>query len=258
MNKGKFASLIMLGVFSAGVASSSAVSAHGNKNLASVVDNKGASSHDDSVPIDPKVSNEPMVDADETNIDAETTTEEEVQTISLENKTDLPENLDKEDNKNRDYLFVDKTKKVKKVNLAKVLAIATGGGAALGGATFGISKLVKSSRDEKKDEPVIDNDDKKEEPIQDNPDDSPDKKVKPTYFILASITGLLCIWVLFCFIRTVRIMSTDPPSGHIYFKPFFGLFENRSTSYISEPGLKMFVYYLGVYFIASKDVKINH
>ena len=63
MNKGKFASLIMLGVFSAGVASSSAVSAHGNKNLASVVDNKGASSHDDSVPIDPKVSNEPMVDA---------------------------------------------------------------------------------------------------------------------------------------------------------------------------------------------------
>ena len=64
MNKGKFASLIMLGVFSAGVASSSAVSAHGNKNLASVVDNKGASSHDDSVPIDPKVSNEPMVDAE--------------------------------------------------------------------------------------------------------------------------------------------------------------------------------------------------
>ena len=107
MNKSK-------SVFSAGVASSNAVSAHGNENLASVVDNKGASSHDDSVPIDPKVSNEPMVDADETNIDAETTTDEEVQTISSENKTDLPENLDKEDNKNRDYLFVDKTKKVKK------------------------------------------------------------------------------------------------------------------------------------------------
>ena len=116
MNKGEFASLILIGAFSAGVASSSAVSAQGDENLASVVDNKSASSHDDSVPIDPKVSNEPMVDADETNIDAETTTDEEVQTISSENKTDLPENLDKEDNKNRDYLFVDKTKKVKMTN----------------------------------------------------------------------------------------------------------------------------------------------
>ena len=209
------------------------------------------------MPIDPKVSNEPMVDADETNIDAETTTDEEVQTISSENKTDLPENLDKEDNKNRDYLFVDKTKKVKKVNLAKVLAIATGGGAALGGATFGISKLVKSSRDEKKDEPVIDNDDKKEEPIQDNPDDSPDKKVKPAYFIFASIASLLFIWVLFCFIRTVYMMSTYPHNGYIFYKPFFGLFEERPTNYISELGLKMFVYYLGVYFIASKDVYID-
>ena len=76
MNKGKFASLIMLGVFSVGVASSSAVSAQGDINLASVVDNKGASSHDDSVPIDPKVSNEAMVDADE---DAETSTEEETE-----------------------------------------------------------------------------------------------------------------------------------------------------------------------------------
>ena len=61
MNKGKFASLILLGAFSAGVASSSAVSAQGDENLASVVDNKGASSHDDSVPIDPKVSNEPIL-----------------------------------------------------------------------------------------------------------------------------------------------------------------------------------------------------
>jgi len=113
MNKGKFASLIMLSAFSAGVASSSAVSAQGDENLASVVDNKGASSHDDSVTIDSKVSNESMVDADETNIDAETTIDEETQDDStdgssnerndaenldknIENKTDLPESSAKE------------------------------------------------------------------------------------------------------------------------------------------------------------------
>ncbi len=183
MNKGKFASLIMLGAFSAGVASSSAVSAQGDENLASVVDNKGASSHDDSVPIDPKVSNEPMVAADETNIDAETTTDEETQDVSPddnsdaginaenindnpENKTDLPENLDKENKEDTDYMFVsDKTKKVKKVNLAKGLAIAAGGGAAMGGATVGISKLVKSSKNDKKDVP--------------SPEPTPEPKPKP-------------------------------------------------------------------------------
>ena len=40
MNKGKFASLIMLGAFSAGIASSSAVSAQGDENLASILENK--------------------------------------------------------------------------------------------------------------------------------------------------------------------------------------------------------------------------
>lgn len=39
MNKGKFASLIMLGEFLAGITSSCAVSAQGDSNFASVVDN---------------------------------------------------------------------------------------------------------------------------------------------------------------------------------------------------------------------------
>ena len=46
MNKGKFASLIMLSAFSAGVASSSAVSAQGDSSLANVVD-MSIGSHDD-------------------------------------------------------------------------------------------------------------------------------------------------------------------------------------------------------------------
>ncbi len=60
--------------------------------------------------------------------------------------------------------------------------MAVAGVSTIGASAFGVSKLVKSSGD-----------DKKEEPIQDNPDDSPDKKVKPTYFILASIASLLFI-----------------------------------------------------------------
>ncbi len=99
MNKGKFASLILLGAFSAGVASSSTVSAQGDINLASVVDNKSASSHDDSVSIDPKVSNELAVAFDETNIDAETTTDEETKnaiTDENNNARDDTENLDKD------------------------------------------------------------------------------------------------------------------------------------------------------------------
>ena len=70
MNKGKFASLILLGAFSAGVASSSAVSAQGDSNLASTVD-ISIGSHDESA-----------VAFDETNIDAETTTDEETKMLS--------------------------------------------------------------------------------------------------------------------------------------------------------------------------------
>ena len=197
MNKGKFASLIMLGAFSAGVVSSSAVSAHADKNFASVVDNIGTSSHDDSVSIDPKVSNEPVVAADETKIDTETTTDEETKNAitdenndarddtenldkNIENKADSPEDLDKENKEDTDYIFIgDKIEKseddeCKKIRLAKVLAIAAGGGTALGGATVGISKLVKSSRNDKKDEPSPETN-----PESDKPTGSEEKEKEP-------------------------------------------------------------------------------
>ena len=140
----------MLGVFSAGVASSSAVSVQGYSNLASTVD-MSIGSHDKSANVKSKFSDESAVAADENNIDAETTTDEEVQTISSEDKTDLPENLDKENKENTDYMFVsDKTKKIK---LAKGIAVAGAGVSTIGIGFFGISKLVKSSGNEKKDEP---------------------------------------------------------------------------------------------------------
>ncbi len=162
MNKGKFASLILLGAFSAGVASSSAVSAQGDSNLASTVD-ISIGSHDESA-----------VAFDETNIDAETTTDEETQDVSPddnsdaginaenindnpENKTDLPENFDKENKEDTDYIFVgDEKQNVKKgngVETVKGLTVAGVSASAIGGATFGISKLVESSGYEKKDEP---------------------------------------------------------------------------------------------------------
>ena len=75
MSKGKFASLIILGAFSAGIASSSAVSAQGNESLASVTDVNGIGTHDDSVSVVSKVSSEPAIADDETKIDTEVTTE---------------------------------------------------------------------------------------------------------------------------------------------------------------------------------------
>ena len=144
MNKGKFASLIMLGAFSAGVASSSAVSAQGDENLASVVDNKSASSHDDSVSIDPKVSKEPVVAFDETKIDTETTTDEKTKNAitdenndarddtenldkDINDKADSPEDSDKENSKNKDYVFAyikeQNVKKSKGVGMAEGLAV---------------------------------------------------------------------------------------------------------------------------------------
>ncbi len=60
MNKGKFASLMMLSAFSAGVASSSAVSAQGDSNLASTVD-ISIGSHDESADMESKFSYESVV-----------------------------------------------------------------------------------------------------------------------------------------------------------------------------------------------------
>ena len=184
MNKGKFASLILLGAFSAGVASSSTVSAQGDGNLASTVD-ISIGSHDESA-----------VAFDETNIDAETTTDEETQGDSIddnseaginaenindnpENKTDLSENSAKENNKNEDYLFVDDEKQnVKKgngVETVKGFAIAGTGAIMVGSATSVISKLVKSSGNDKKDEP-------KPEP-KPEPEPEPSKKEEKGGFI---------------------------------------------------------------------------
>ena len=197
MNKRKFASLIMLSAFSAGVASSSAVSAQGDENLASVVDNIGTSSHDDSVSIDPKVSNEPVVAADETKIDTETTTDEETKNAitdennyarndaenldeNIEDETDLPKVPDKESSESRDYVFVtdDKKQNVKNgngVETVKGSAIAGIGASAVSGAAFGISKLVKSSGNGKKDEPEP----KPEPDPEPKPEPKPDPEPKP-------------------------------------------------------------------------------
>ena len=224
MNKGKFASLILLGAFSAGVASSSAVRAQGDSNLASVVDNKSANSHDDSVSIDPKVSKEPVVAADETKIDTKTTTDEETQDDSTgdnseaginakniddnpENKTDLPENLDKENKKDTDYIFVGDKKEdtdyifvgdriekseddeCKKIRLAKGIAVAGIGVSTIGIGAFGISKLVKSSGNDKNNKPSTDSDadpnpesdkptgsEKEEKEPEKNPSEKPKKE----------------------------------------------------------------------------------
>ncbi len=119
--------------------------------------------------------------------------------------------------------------------------MAVAGVSTIGASAFGVSKLVKSSGD-----------DKKEEPIQDNPDDSPDKKVKPTYFILASIASLLFIWVLFCFIKTVR--ENFPDNGYIYYKPVFGLFKEIQTH--RESKLGVFVSYFWASLIASEGFNI--
>ena len=162
MNKCKFASLILLGAFSAGVASSSAVSAQGDGNLASTVD-ISIGSHDESA-----------VAFDETKIDTETTTDEETKNAitdenndarddtenldkDINDKAGSPEDSDKENSKNKDYVFAyikeQNVKKSKGVGMAEGLAVAGGGASAVSGATFGISKLVKSSGNDKKDEP---------------------------------------------------------------------------------------------------------
>ena len=178
MSKGKFASLIMLVAFSAGIASSSAVSAQGNESLASVTDVNGIRTHDDSVSVVSKVSSEPAIADDETKIDTEVTTDKEVQTVSSENKTNLPENSDK-DNKNKDYVFFDKTKKAKRIKkkktkVAKISAMTAGGAIAIGSAAFGISKLAKPfGKNDKKDDPS-----KATTPKPDNPN-NPSKATTP-------------------------------------------------------------------------------
>ena len=173
----------MLGVFSAGVASSSAVSAQGDGNLASVLDNKAASSHDDSVKTDFKFSDKSVSVSDETNIDAETTKDAETQVDrtddnsnerndtenlgkNTENITDLPQNLDKEDNEDRNFAFTDGTKrgkenKEKKIKIAKGAIFASGGAIVTGGTVAVANKLLKSYGDGKENNVTIDQGGKK-------------------------------------------------------------------------------------------------
>jgi hypothetical protein len=197
------------------------------------------------VSIDPKVSNELAVAFDETNIDAETTTDEETKNAitdenndarddtenldkNIENKADSPEDLDKENKEDTDYIFIgDKIEKseddeCKKIRLAKVLAIAAGGGTALGGATSGISKLVKSSGDGKKDEPspepTSEPKPKPEPKPEPEPEPEPNKKEEkggfgewyknnPLKAGLLTFVGIVLIVVLAIFLRKHILLS---------------------------------------------------
>ena len=102
-----------------------------------------------------------MVDADETKIDTETTTDEKIQDADnsddaenldkkIEDETDLPESSAKENIKNWDNLSVnnDKKQNVKKVNgagMAKGFITASIAAITVTSATSVINRLVKSS-----------------------------------------------------------------------------------------------------------------
>ena len=162
MVKGKFARLILLCAFSAGVASSSAVSAQGNESLASVTDVNGIGSYDNSLAVDFNVSDE-LGDADETEINTEVATDEDFSTDdisnlkvdtenvdeSTENETDLPEGFTRENNENKDYFYVDKNKKSEKNRAKKIMdsAVAVGGGTAV--ASMLVKSFIDGSSDSK-------------------------------------------------------------------------------------------------------------
>ena len=119
-----------------------------------------------------------MFDADETDIDTKTTTDEETKDDStdeennasadteisdkdIEDKSDLSEDSAKQNSKNGVNLSVDNDKKqnVKKgngVETVKGFAIAGTGAIMVGSATSVISKFVKSYKNNKKDKPNTD------------------------------------------------------------------------------------------------------
>ena len=165
MNKGKFASLIMLGAFVVGVTSSSAVSAQGNKSLAKIV-NEDSKSYSDSLDMISKVSDEAISVTNETNVNTEAAINEERKAISkddssvakvdaknlngnIEDKTGLLKNLTKVNSKDRDYASVGDIKaseenKAKKIKFAKGAAVFAGSVGAIGSATAIVSGLAKS------------------------------------------------------------------------------------------------------------------
>ena len=143
-----------------------------------------------------KVSYKPAISDDETKIDTETTTDEETKNAitdenndarddtenldkDINDKAGSPEDSDKENSKNKDYVSAyikeQNVKKSKGVGMAEDLAVAGGGASAVGIATLGISKLVKSSGNDKKDEP-------KPEP-KPEPEPEPNKKEEKGGFV---------------------------------------------------------------------------
>ena len=161
MNKGKFASLIMLSAFVAGVASGSAVSAQGDKSLAKIV-NEDSKSYGDLAAVDSKFSGELAVVTGKFDANTEVATDEQTKGISadessdakvdsenlernIENKTSLP----KVNSEDKDCVSVGDTKaseenKAKKIKFAKVAAVVTGSVGTIGGATAVVSGLTKS------------------------------------------------------------------------------------------------------------------
>ena len=138
------------------------------------------------------------VDTDGANVNTEVATDEETKVISsdeisdakdlnenIENKTDLPENSDKEDNKNEDYVAVDETKKSekgkeKKIRTAKGVTV-TAVSAAATGVTVAVTKnLLKSSGDGKKEkqEPIPPDDQDNSDSQGDSGSDSKEKNAK--------------------------------------------------------------------------------
>ena len=138
MNKGKFASLIMLSAFVAGVASSSAVSARGDENFPSTID-MNIWSYNNTIDVNSEVND----DISNLKVDTENVDE------STENETDLPEDLNRENNENKDYLYVDKDKKSEKNRAKKIMdsAVAVGGGTAV--ASMLVKSFIDGSSDSK-------------------------------------------------------------------------------------------------------------
>ena len=98
----------------------------------------------------------------------------------------------KEDTEDTGYIFVgDKIEKSeedkeKKIKLAKGIAVAVAGVSTIGAVTFGVSRLVKSSGNDKRDEPTPDT-----SPEPDNPKDPGDDPVKREKDDESSVEGNL-------------------------------------------------------------------
>ena len=158
---------------------------------------------------------------------------------------------DKENSKNKDYVSAyikeQNVKKSKGVGMAEDLAVAGGGASTVGIATFGISKLVKTSGNDKNNKPSTDSaaDPNPEPNNSKDPDDDSAKrekdvesfkKEKAGEFLAWSVKALLIIYIVQTIIRMIILEIQQRESDRIYFylnseedeniKPFFGLWKN--------------------------------